>query len=127
LKKGTKSSTSTSQIVRDFAANNPTLKASEIIKELTAQGHKVYPALVSQALRGSADGKKPGKKRGRKPGTKNKVVAAAKTAKSAKAANTDTSFGNLKAAADFIRSSGSAESALQAIRDYQKIAALING
>jgi hypothetical protein len=83
--------------------------------------------LVSQALRGSADGKKPGKKRGRKPGSKNKVVAAAKTAKSAKAANTDTSFGSLKAAADFVRSSGSAESALQAIRDYQKIAALING
>jgi hypothetical protein len=126
LKKGTKSSTSTSQIVRDFAANNPTLKASEIIRELTAQGHKVYPALVSQALRGPAD-KKPGKKRGRKPGTKNKVVAAARTSKSPKAASTDTSFGNLKAAADFIRSSGSAESALQAIRDYQKIAALVNG
>lgn len=127
MKKGTKSSTSTSQIVRDFAANNPTLKASEIIKELTAQGHKVYPALVSQALRRAADGKKPGKKRGRKPGTKNKVVAAAKTSKAAKATNSDTSYGNLKAAADFVRSSGSAESALQAIRDYQKIAALING
>ena len=119
MKKGTKSSTSTSQIVRDFAAKNPTMKASEIIKELTAQGHKVYPALVSQALRGPADGKKAGKKRGRKPGVKNKVVAAAK--------KSDTSYGNLKAAADFVRSSGSAESALQAIRDYQKIAALING
>lgn len=123
MKKGTKNSSSTSQIVRDFAANNPTLKASEIIRELTAQGHKVYPALVSQALRGTAEGKKPGKKRGRKPGTTNKVVATPKAVK----ADSNSSFGNLKAAAELVRSSGSAESAMQAIRDYQKIAALING
>jgi hypothetical protein len=118
LKKGTKNSSSTSQIVRDFAAKNPTMKASEMIKELTAQGHKVYPALVSQALRGTAKGaKKAGKKRGRKPGSKNKVVAASK----------DSGFGNLKAAAEFVRASGSAENAIKSIREFQKIAALING
>lgn len=118
MKKGTKNSSSTSQIVRDFAAKNPTLKASEIIRELTAQGHKVYPALVSQALRGTAAGtKKPGKKRGRKPASKNNVVAS----------KSDTTYGNLKAAADFVRSSGSAETAIQSIRDFQKIVALING
>ena len=118
LKKGTKNSSSKSQIVRDFAAKNPTLKASEIIKELTAQGHKVYPALVSQALRGSEAGaKKASKKRGRKPGTKNKTAAA----------KNDATFGNLKAAADFVRASGSAENAIQSIREFQKIAALVNG
>lgn len=118
MKKGTKNSSSTSQIVREFAAKNPSMKASEIIKELTAQGHKVYPALVSQALRGTSSGKKKtAKKRGRKPGSKNKVVAA----------KSESNFGSLKAAAEFVRASGSAENALQAIRDYQRIVQLING
>jgi len=118
LKKGTKNSSSTSQIVREFAAKNPSMKASEIIKELTAQGHKVYPALVSQALRGTSGGKKKvAKKRGRKPGTKSKAVAA----------KAESNFGNLKAAAEFVRASGSVENALQAIRDYQRIVQLING
>ena len=118
MKKGTKNSLSTSQVVRDFAAKNPSMKPSEIVKELTAQGHKVYPALVSQALRGTTGGRnKAAKKRGRKPGTKNKVVAA----------KFDTNLGALKAAAEFVRASGSAEKAIQSIRDYQKIVQLING
>lgn len=119
MKKGTKNSSSTSQIVRDFAEKNPTMRASEIIKELTAQGHKVYPALVSQALRGVSGAKKPraGKKRGRKPGTKNKVAVV----------KNDSTFGSLKAAAELIKASGSAENAIQSIREFQKIAALVNG
>lgn len=119
MKKGTKNSSSTSQIVRDFAAKNPTMRASEIIKELTAQGHKVYPALVSQALRGVQGGtkKSTAKKRGRKPGTKNKVAVV----------NNDSVYGSLKAAAELVKASGSAENAIQSIREFQKIAALING
>jgi hypothetical protein len=120
LKKGTKNSASTSQIVRDFAAKNPTMRASEIIKELTAQGHKVYPALVSQALRGAQGGTKKragGKKRGRKPGTKNKVAVV----------KNDSIYGSLKAAAELVKASGSAENAIQSIREFQKLAALING
>ena len=37
-----------------------------------AQGHKAYPGLVSQALRGS---KKTGAKRGRKPGAAKKTAS----------------------------------------------------
>jgi len=117
LKKGTKASGNTSQIIRDFAAANPGMKPSQIIKELTSQGHKVYPALVSQALRGAPTGKK----RGRKPKSK---VAAAKGAKVAAGSKASFDVANLKAAGDFIRQSGSAENAIESIRAFQKLAVL---
>ena len=60
MRKGTsKAGGNKSQLIRDFAAANPTMKVSDIVKTLTEQGHKVYPAIVSQALRGSAGAKKP--------------------------------------------------------------------
>ncbi len=117
MKKGTKASGNTSQIIRDFAAANPGMKPSQIIKELTSQGHKVYPALVSQALRGAPTGKK----RGRKPKGK---VAAAKGAKVVVGSKASFDVSNLKAAGDFIRQSGSAENAIESIRAFQKLAVL---
>jgi hypothetical protein len=39
----------------------------------------------------------------------------------------DSTFGSLKAAAELIKASGSAENAIQSIREFQKIAALVNG
>ena len=72
-----------------------------------------------KALRGVQGGtkKSTGKKRGRKPGTKNKVAVV----------KNDSVYGSLKAAAELVKASGSAENAIQSIREFQKIAALING
>lgn len=116
MKKGTKSSGNKSQLIRDFATANPDMKPSQIIKELSAQGHKVYPALVSQALRGT-----PIAKKGRR-----KTRGKARVATGAKSATVAASFdvSNLKATSEFIRQSGSAEQAIESIKAYQKIAAL---
>lgn len=118
MKKGTKSTGSTSQLIRDFAEKNPTLKPAEIIKELTAQGHKVYPALVSQALRGTGKTKtRTRKRRVKKAGRKKAAVASASSPM-------ELNVAVLKAAADLIRQSGSAENAIQSIRQYQKISSI---
>jgi hypothetical protein len=92
------------------------MKHSQIIKELSAQGHKVYPALVSQALRGT-----PISKKGRR-----KTRGKARVATGAKPATVAASFdvSNVKATSEFIRQSGSAEQAIESIKAYQKIAAL---
>lgn len=124
MKKESNTSVSTSQVVRDYAAQNPGLGQSQIVKDLVAQGHKVYPALVSQALRGTGGGKKrKTSKRGRKP-------AAAKTAKAAKspkakAKPAEFNLESLKAAANFIKHCGSVEKAIAAIQSFEKISALI--
>ena len=114
MKKGTKQSASVSQIIRDYAEKNPGLGPTQIAKDLIAQGHKAYPALVSQAIgKTGKKGKRKGTaKRGRKP----KVV---KTASEA-----DFNLLSLKAASDFIKSSGSAENAIASIRTYQKLSAM---
>jgi len=118
MKKGTKRENGNkSQIIRDFAAANPEMKMSEIIKALNEQGHKVYPAIVSQALRNTTVAKKRKSKRGRKPGTKSAV----------KAANNATEFdlSSIKAAAAFVKASGSVDAAISSIKSTQKIAALL--
>ena len=116
MRKGTKRENGNkSQIIRDFAAANPGLKSSEIVKALNEQGHKVYAAIVSQALRRPAGATKSKSKRGRKPGTKNAV----------KAASTEFDLTNIKAAAAFVRASGGVDSALSSIKSFQKIAALL--
>jgi hypothetical protein len=116
MRKGTKRENGNkSQLIRDFAAANPGLKSSEIIKALGEQGHKVYPAIVSQALRRTADATKRKSKRGRKPGSKNVV----------KATSTEFDLTNIKAAAAFVRASGGVDSALSSIKSFQKIAALL--
>jgi len=114
LKKGTKKGASVSQIIRDYAEKNPGLGPTQIAKDLLAQGHKAYPALVSQAL-GKTGKKKKGKataKRGRKP----------KAVKSAPGA--EVNLASLKAACEFIKSSGSAENAIASIRNYQKLSSM---
>ncbi len=114
MKKGTKKSGSLSQKIREYAEANPGLGPTQIAKDLIAQGHKAYPALVSQALRGSpAKGKKPAK-RGRKPGSVAKKVAPA----------ADLNLTSIKAASDFVKSTGSAEQAIESIRAYQKLSAM---
>lgn len=115
MKKGTKQSGSVSQIIRDYAEKNPGLGPTQIAKDLIAQGHKAYPALVSQAI--GKTGKKKGRrkaaaKRGRKP---NAVKAAA---------SADLNLLAIKAASDFIKTSGSAENAIASIRTYQKLSAM---
>jgi hypothetical protein len=119
MKKGTKSSENKSQLIRDFATANPSLGAAEIVKALTEQGHKIYPALVSQALRGTAGGKKRKPKRGRKPG------AAKATTTKVKATTASFNLENVKAAAQFVKSQGSIEDAISSIRNFEKIAALL--
>jgi hypothetical protein len=114
LKKGTKRSASVSQIIRDYAEKNPGLGPTQIAKDLLAQGHKAYPALVSQAL-GKTGKKKKAKataKRGRKP----------KAVKSAP--GVEVNLSSLKAACEFIKSSGSAENAIASIRNYQKLSSM---
>ena len=114
MKKGTKKSGgNTSQIIRDYAAANPTLGPTQIAKDLIAQGHKAYPALVSQALRGVKSGKKPGK-RGRKPGSTKAVPVG------------DFSLDKLKASAEFIRLHGSLDGAIDSLKTYQKLSSLFN-
>jgi hypothetical protein len=115
LKKGTKQSASVSQIIRDYAEKNPGLGPTQIAKDLIAQGHKAYPALVSQAL-GKAGKKRKGKagaKRGRK----------AKTATSTSGGG-EVNLSALKAASDFIKATGSAENAIASIRNYQKLSSM---
>lgn len=113
LKKGTKKSTSVSQLIREYAEKNPGMGPSQIAKDLTAQGHKAYPALVSQAL-----GKK-GTKRGRKPGAKRGRKAVA-----VKPAAVELNLTSLKTASDFIKSQGSAEQAIASIKAFQKLSAM---
>jgi hypothetical protein len=109
LKKGTKKSGNMSQIIRDYAAQNPTMGPTQIAKDLEAQGHKAYPALVSQALRNSKTKKTA--KRGRKPGSVKKVTG-------------ELSLEHLKASGDFIRLHGSLETAVEALKTYQKVSSL---
>ncbi|MFN9985271.1 MAG: hypothetical protein ACK52S_06920 [Pirellula sp.] len=116
MKKGTKKNGNMSQIIRDYAEKNPGVGPTQIAKDLVAQGHKAYPALVSQALRGSASAKKrKPSKRGRKPGSK---------AAAAKPAVAELNVQSIKATSDFIKLHGSADEAVAAIRTYQKISAL---
>jgi hypothetical protein len=116
MRKGTsKAGGNKSQLIRDFAAANPTMKVSDIVKTLTEQGHKVYPAIVSQALRGSAGAKKPKAKRGRKPGTKNAV----------KTTSTELNLTNIKAAAAFVKATGGVDAAITSIKSFEKIAELL--
>ncbi len=118
MRKGTKRENGNkSQLIRDFAAANPGLKSSEIIKALGEQGHKVYPAIVSQALRRTAGATKRKSKRGRKPGAKNAVKATTTT--------TEFDLTNIKAAAAFVKATGGVDSALSSIKSFQKIAALL--
>jgi len=116
LKKGTKRSSSVSQIIRDYAEKNPGLGPTQIAKDLMAQGHNAYPALVSQAI--GKTGKKKAKrktaaKRGRKPGSGKAAAAAA-----------DLNLLSLKAASDLVKASGSADNAIASIRTYQKLSAM---
>lgn len=116
MKKGTKKNGNMSQIIRDYAEKNPGVGPTQIAKDLVAQGHKAYPALVSQALRGSASAKKrKPSKRGRKPGSK---------AAAAKPAVAELNVQSIKATSDFIKLHASADEAVAAIRTYQKISAL---
>lgn len=114
MKKGTKRSASVSQVIRDYAEKNPGLGPTQIAKDLTAQGHKAYPALVSQAL--GKTGKKRKKKAVAKAGRKPKVV------KSSPAA--DLNLLSLKAASDFIKASGSADKAIASIKTFQKLSSM---
>jgi hypothetical protein len=115
MKKGTKKAGGNkSQMIRDFAAANPGMKISDIVKALIEQGHKVYPAIVSQALRGTAGAKKRKSKRGRKPGTKNTVKT-----------TTEFDLSNIKAAAAFVRATGGVDAALSSIKSFQKISDLL--
>jgi len=116
VKKGTKKSGSISQMIRDYAAQHPDLGPTQIAKDLEAQGHRAYPALVSQALRGSKK-KTKGAKRGRKPGSKN-------TASKAKVTVQEVNVQGIKAVSEFVKLHGSADDAIASIRSFQKLSAL---
>ena len=88
---------------------------TQIAKDLEAQGHKAYPGLVSQALRGSK--KKTGAKRGRKPGATKKT--ACKTTVVA-----EVNVQGIKAVSEFVKPHGSADEAIASIRSFQKLSAL---
>jgi hypothetical protein len=108
MKKSTKKQSNKSQIIRDFAAANPDMRQSQIIKALNEQGQKVYPAIVAQALRGST--KNQTAKRGRKPAMSK--------------ADTEFDLNQIKSAAAFVKSQGSVAAAIDSIKSFQKIADL---
>jgi hypothetical protein len=113
MKKATKDQSNKSQIIREFAAANPDMKPSEIIKALNEQGHKIYPAIVSQALRGTITKKKrKSAKRGRKP-------------TAPKATKTEFDLNQFKAVAAFVKSQGSVDDAMRSIKNYLQIADLL--
>ena len=117
MKKGTKRSGSTSKIIRDYVAQNPSLGNAQIVKDLVAQGHKVYPALVNQATKRATGTKK---RRSSKTSSKRASVKVAASTTAHEEFNID----QFKAAAKFIRLCGSVEAAIASIRQYQKIAEL---
>lgn len=105
----------TSQIIRDYAQANPTLGPTQIAKDLEAQGHKAYAALVSQALRGTS--KKAGAKLGCKRGSRN-------TSTKAKAVGSEVNVQGIKAISDFVKLHVSADDGIAAIRSFEKLSAL---
>lgn len=120
MKKGTKRSGSVSQIVRDFAGENPTLGPSDIVRELTAKGHKVYAALVSQALKGT-----PKKAKARKV-TKAKTTAAKRKPGRPKAqGSSQFDLASIRVAAEFVKASGSMEQAIEALDSYKTLVKLM--
>lgn len=117
MKKGTKKTGGNkSQIIRDFALANPGMKMSEIVKALNDQGHKVYPAIVSQALKGTNGAATRKSKRGRKPGSKNAVKATSNAS--------EFDISNIKAAAAFVKATGGVDAALASIKSFQKVSEL---
>lgn len=119
MRKGTKSTSSVSQAIRDYASANPGLGPTQISKDLQAQGINAYPALVSQAIRGMSEGKARGK-RGRPKGSK------AATKKTKGASPSVDYMATLKATAEFVKLCGSAESAIESIKTLQKITSLLS-
>lgn len=105
MKKGVKKPGNMSQVIRDYAAANPGLGPTQIARDLEAQGHKAYPALVSQALRG-----------GLNPGKRGRPVGSGKS--SIKSLEMET----LKITSEFVRASGSVEKAAAALEAYKKLA-----
>jgi hypothetical protein len=115
MKKATKDQPNKSQMIRDFAAANPSMRPSEIVKALNEQGHKIHPALVIVALRGSSTKKKrKSAKRARKPAS----------SKATKTTATEFDLNQIKAAAAFVKSQGSVGAAIESIKSFQKIADL---
>lgn len=114
MKKATKDQPNKSQMIMDFAAANPSMRPSEIVKALNEQGHKVYPAIVTQALRGSTKKKRKSAKRRRK-------LAASKAIQTSAA---EFDLNQFKAAAAFVKSQGSVGAAIESIKSFQKIADL---
>ena len=117
MRKGNRHSTSITQLVRDFSAQNPSFGQSQIVRELVSQGHKVYPGLVSQALKRGAGVKN---RKSSKPARKPRVAKVAKS----KASEVGFQFDQFKAAANFVKLCGGVDKAIASIRSYEKIVAL---
>jgi arginine repressor len=120
MRKGTKRSNSISQTIRDFASQNPSMSQAQIVRELVSQGHKVYPGLVSQALRR-------GKLSGGKKKKSSKSTRPSKPTRRAEPQTTELglSLEHLKATANFVKLCGSTSQAIASIRAYEKIIALL--
>ena len=113
MKKATKDQPNKSQIIRDFAAANPDMRHPQIVKALNEQGHKIHPALVIHALRGSTTKKK-------------RKIVKRKPAASKVTRTTATQFdlNQIQVAAAFVKSQGSVEDAMRTIKNYLQIADL---
>lgn len=120
LKKSTKKTGSVSQAIRDYAAANPTLGPTKISQDLQAQGINAYPALVSQALRE----KKSGKSSIRKSSNRKSRGRPAKSAASAPASQDYVAV--ITSAAEFVKTSGGIEEAMQALKAFQKISSVLD-
>lgn len=116
-----------SKLIRDYKLSTPEATQSEIFKALTAQGHQLSRALVTQALKslerqanpgGSPKGKR--KKRRTKKNTATMSRSTAKTNRIAAAAQTQVD--RLVLAADFSRSVGGIENALEALNVLRRVA-----
>lgn len=109
MKKAAKKTGNMSDLIREFAKANPNLGPTEIAKELVAKGHKVYPALVSQARKKGANGVV---KRGRKPNSESKTL-------NVSIQRSDVE--SMKAALAFVKVVGSTEAAIRYLETYKEI------
>ena len=112
MKKAAKKTGNMSDLIREYAEANPTLGPTQIAKELVAKGHKVYPALVSQARKKGANGIV---KRGRKPNSESKMGVKG---------GVGFDVAAMQAASSFVKSVGSIEKAEQALQTYKNLSQL---
>ena len=106
----TKKTVNKSQMIRDYAAKHPKAGPTEISRELTKQGIKVYPPLVSNVL-GASKRKK----------TKKRVTARKASGRPSTAMQDKVSLSDLVAAQEFAGKVGGVDSARSLLKAIEKL------